>query len=142
MRERCPWPVHSTTSVEACAKAIVNGAEKRKDRIFIPRSARLVFWLRNVINSAIGERVLIRDAAELMPRMDAEVAALGRAMSARTAAINEAEAEPSRSRRAELEPGCSARREPEAVRDLGDVVAEDQARVRRGRRCGAGTIAR
>ena len=67
-----------------------------RDRIFIPRSARLVFWLRNVLNSGIGEKVLDRDAEEIVPMMDAEVAALGRAMSARTAAINEAgtEAEP------------------------------------------------
>jgi NAD(P)-dependent dehydrogenase (short-subunit alcohol dehydrogenase family) len=93
MRSRMPWPVHSTTSVEACAKAIVNGAEQRKDRIFIPRSARLVFWARNVLNSAIGEKLLGGDAAELVPKMDAEVAALGRTMSARTIEINEAEAE-------------------------------------------------
>ncbi len=93
MRERLPWPVHSTTSVEACAKAIVNGAEKRKDRIFVPPSARLVYWSRNLINSFIGERVMMRDAAELMPQMDAEVAALGRTMSERTAAINETGAE-------------------------------------------------
>ena len=94
MRERLPWPLHKTTSVEACARAIVNGAEKRKDRIFIPRSARLVFWLRNVLNSGIGEQVLNRDAEEIVPLMDAEVAALGRSMSARTATINEAEAVP------------------------------------------------
>jgi len=97
MRERLPWPVHSTTSVEACAKAIVNGAEKRKDRIFIPRSARLVYWFRNVLNSFAGERALGGDAEELVPMMDAEVAALGRSMSARTAAINEADATPAES---------------------------------------------
>jgi NAD(P)-dependent dehydrogenase (short-subunit alcohol dehydrogenase family) len=94
MREGLPWPLHSTTSVEACAKAIVNGAEKRKDRIFVPRSARLVYWLRNFLNSAAGERLLRSDAAELVPRMDAEVAELGRSMSARTAAINNADAAP------------------------------------------------
>jgi len=96
MRESLPWPVHSTTSVEACAKAIVNGAEKRKDRIFVPRSARLMFWLRNVLGSFVGEKVLMSEAEEMLPRMDAEIAALGRSMSARTAAINEAEAEPAR----------------------------------------------
>jgi len=97
MRERLPWPVHSTTSVEACARAIVNGAGRRKDRIFIPRSARLVYWFRNVLNSFAGERALGGDAEELVPMMDAEVAALGRSMSARTAAINEADATPAES---------------------------------------------
>jgi NAD(P)-dependent dehydrogenase (short-subunit alcohol dehydrogenase family) len=94
MRERLPWPVHSTTSVEACAKAIVNGAEKRKDRIFVPRSARFVFWFRNVLGSFAGEAALGREVTDLIPQMDAEVAALGRSMSARTAAINDADATP------------------------------------------------
>lgn len=96
MRSKLPWPVRSTTSVEACAKAIVDGAERRKDRIFIPRSARLVFWLRNVLNSRVGEGVLAREAPELVPKMDAEVAALGRAMSARSAEINDVDAAPER----------------------------------------------
>jgi NAD(P)-dependent dehydrogenase (short-subunit alcohol dehydrogenase family) len=96
MRSKLPWPVRSTTSVEACAKAIVDGAERRRDRIFIPRAARLIYWLRNVLNSRIGEGVLSREAPELVPKMDAEVAALGRAMSARSAEINEVDAAPER----------------------------------------------
>ena len=92
-RSRLPWPVRSTTSVEACAKAIVNGAEKRRDRIFVPRSARVIYWARNVLNSTVGERVMIRDAEELVPRMDAEVAALGRSMSARVVELNAAGAD-------------------------------------------------
>ena len=94
MRSRLPWPVRSTTSVERCAKAIVDGAEARKDRIFIPRSARLVFWARNLLNSRLGEARLARDASDLVPQMDAEVAALGRTMSARSAEINHVDAAP------------------------------------------------
>ncbi len=94
LRSRLPWPVKATTSVEVCARTIVDGAEARKDRIFIPRAARLVFWARNLLNSSIGERQLARDAHELIPRMDAEVAALGRTMSARSAAINHVEVAP------------------------------------------------
>jgi NAD(P)-dependent dehydrogenase (short-subunit alcohol dehydrogenase family) len=94
MRSRLPWPVRSTTSVEDCAKAIVDGAEARKDRIFIPRAARLVFWARNLLNSRLGEARLLRDASELLPVMDAEVAALGRTMSARSAEINHVDAVP------------------------------------------------
>lgn len=94
MRSKLPWPVKSTTSVAVCAKAIVDGAEARKDRIFIPRAARLVFWARNLLNSRLGEAQLTRDAHDLIPKMDAEVAALGRTMSARSAAINHVEAVP------------------------------------------------
>jgi NAD(P)-dependent dehydrogenase (short-subunit alcohol dehydrogenase family) len=94
MRSKLPWPVNATTSVDACARAIVDGAIERKDRIFIPRSARLMYWMQNILTSRLGEALTAREAPELVPRMDAEVAALGRATSARTAAINELDAAP------------------------------------------------
>ncbi len=93
MRSRLPWPVRATTSVERCAKEIVDGAERRRDRIFIPPSARLVYWIRNFLVSRLGEAILERESPELVPRMDAEVAALGRTMSARTSEINHLERE-------------------------------------------------
>ena len=91
MRSKLPWPAKSTTSVAECARLIVDGAESRQDRIFIPKSARMLFWVRNLINSRFGERLIAREAPEIVPKMDAEVAAMGRAMSARTAAINHME---------------------------------------------------
>ena len=36
---KLPWPLKSTTSVEACARAIVDGFEKRSARVFVPRAA-------------------------------------------------------------------------------------------------------
>lgn len=91
LRDKLPWPLRSTTSVESCARQIVDGAEARRDRIFVPRSARLVFWLRNVLNSRLGEAILLREASETVPRMDAELERLGRSVSARNAEINAAE---------------------------------------------------
>ncbi len=97
LRERLIWPAKATTSVEACARAIVHGAERRQDRIFIPPSARIIFWLRNLINSRFAEPVLIRETEELVPRMEAEIAALGRHTSARNAEINRLSTTPDRS---------------------------------------------
>lgn len=88
MRSRLPWPLKATTPVARCAELIVDGAEARQDRIFIPKSARLVFWLRNLLTSRAGEALLTREAAEIVPKMDGEVAALGRSVSARTAEID------------------------------------------------------
>lgn len=88
LRERLPWPFGATTSVERCAELIVDGAEARKDRIFIPPAARLAFWLRNLMTSRLGERLLLRDAPEIVPKMDSEVAAMGRSVSARNAALD------------------------------------------------------
>jgi NAD(P)-dependent dehydrogenase (short-subunit alcohol dehydrogenase family) len=88
IREKLPWPVRTTTTVERCAQLILDGAEARKDRIFIPPSARLIFWLRNLINSRLGEALMARDAPELVPSLDAEIEQLGRSVSERNAEIN------------------------------------------------------
>jgi NAD(P)-dependent dehydrogenase (short-subunit alcohol dehydrogenase family) len=89
IRGRLPWPLRSTTSLEACAKAIVDGMERRRSRVFVPRSAAVLYWLRSLVTSAAGERRIGSLAAEVVPQMEAEIEALGRASSARTTEINE-----------------------------------------------------
>ena len=88
MRSKLPWPLKSTTSVEECARTIVDEIGSGRDRIFIPQTARLVLWLRNAIAGRIGERVTGGEAATIVPRMEAEIEALGRAGSVRTTEIN------------------------------------------------------
>lgn len=91
MRSKLPWPAKATTSVQECARLIVDGIESRQDRIFVPKTARILFWLRNLLVTRPGEALLAREAPEMMPRMDAEVAALGRAVTARNAELSEKE---------------------------------------------------
>lgn len=88
MRSKLPWPLKSTTSVEQCAQTIVDEIGSGRDRIFIPRTARVVLWLRNAIAGRIGERVTGGEAATIVPRMEAEIEALGRPGSVRTTEIN------------------------------------------------------
>ncbi len=88
-RARLPWPLKATTSVDVCAKAIVDGFEQRRARVFVPRAAALAYWLRSLITSGAGERVSSAEAAATVPRMEGEIAALGRSSSERTTAINE-----------------------------------------------------
>ncbi|MGA7053458.1 MAG: SDR family oxidoreductase [Mycobacterium sp.] len=77
-----PWPLNTTTSVDKCASAFVRGIEGRKNHVYCPRWVGLVRWLKPVLATPIGELPIHRIAAELMPQMDAEVAALGRSTSA------------------------------------------------------------
>lgn len=79
---RLPWPLNQTTSVEKCAVAFVEGIEARKTRVFCPKWVGLLRWLKPVLSTSVGERPIRKTAAELLPRMDAEVAALGRSTSA------------------------------------------------------------
>lgn len=92
MRSKLPWPLKDTTSVEACARAIVDGIEKRKARVFVPRSVAMLYWLRSLLNTALGERPTESLAAEFIPMIERDVEALGRAGSARTVRINRLDA--------------------------------------------------
>ncbi len=87
-RAKMPWPVRSTTSVEVCARAIVDGFEKRSSRVFVPRGVSVLYWLRSLVTSDAAERGLAGDAAGTVPRMEEDVARLGRSTSERTAEIN------------------------------------------------------
>jgi hypothetical protein len=78
---RLPWPLNKTTTVDACADAFVKGIEGRADRIYSPRWVGVFRWLKPVLSTPVGEGAIRKTTAELLPRIDAEVAALGRSMS-------------------------------------------------------------
>lgn len=84
---RLPWPLNQTTSVNKCAAAFVKGIEGRKSRIYCPDWVGLIRWLKPVLSTALGELPVRKTTAELLPRMDAEVAALGRSTSAYNQAL-------------------------------------------------------
>jgi hypothetical protein len=44
-------------------------------------------WLKPLMSTRVGESTVLKSVPELIPQMDAEVAALGRSMSARTDAL-------------------------------------------------------
>jgi NAD(P)-dependent dehydrogenase (short-subunit alcohol dehydrogenase family) len=79
---RLPWPLNKTTTVDRCADAFVRGIEARQARIFCPRWVGLFRWVKPVLSTPVGEAPIRKTTAELLPRMDAEVASLGRSMSA------------------------------------------------------------
>jgi NAD(P)-dependent dehydrogenase (short-subunit alcohol dehydrogenase family) len=81
---RLPWPLNKTTSVTACAEAFVKGIEGRKNRVYCPDWVGLFRWLRPALCLPLGELPIRKHAAQLVPQMDAEVAALGRSTSAHT----------------------------------------------------------
>lgn len=84
MISRLPFPLNRTTSVEACGAAFVSGIEKRNRQINSPGWVGLMRWLKPVLSTPIGETPVLKFVPDLLPRMDAEVAALGRSMGTRT----------------------------------------------------------
>ena len=79
MLTRLPPPLRTVTSVEACGKAFVKGIEKRRRRINCPGWVGVTRWLKPVLSTSLGELPMRGMVPEILPRMDAEVAALQRA---------------------------------------------------------------
>ena len=79
-----PWPLNKTTSVDKCAAAFVAGIEGRKARVYCPGWVGVFRWLKPFLSTRRGGSLAHRHTAEQLPRMDAEVAALGRSTSAHT----------------------------------------------------------
>ncbi|WGX98613.1 SDR family oxidoreductase [Nocardioides sp. L-11A] len=86
---KLPPPLNRTTGVEACVTAFVKGVEKRSRHVYCPGWVRGAGLNRNVVNSAAGNRPILKLVPDLLPRMDAEVRALGRSTSARNVANDE-----------------------------------------------------
>lgn len=84
MLAKLPWPLSKTTSVADCADAFVNGIERRRIRVYCPRWVGLLRWMKPALGTWLAEAPIRKDAGELLPQMDAEVAALGRSTSAYT----------------------------------------------------------
>lgn len=82
MIAKLPWPLNKTTTVDACADALVKGIEGRQRRIYCPPWVGLLRWLKPLLSTPAGEFPIRRITDELLPRMDAEAAALGRSTSA------------------------------------------------------------
>lgn len=87
MLKTLPGPFGSMTSVEECAAAMVGAIERRKRRVFVPRSLGPLAAVRQLFASPGAERVSARTARRLIPRLEAEVAALGRSFGAHSVEV-------------------------------------------------------
>ncbi|NUT33656.1 MAG: SDR family NAD(P)-dependent oxidoreductase, partial [Hamadaea sp.] len=77
---RLPWPLRGVISVEQCAMAIVRGVERRKRKVYVPRSMALVQALRPIVLSGLTVRVIrAGGGARMVGQMEEEVRGLGRA---------------------------------------------------------------
>jgi hypothetical protein len=70
--------------VDKCAAAFVAGIEGRKERVYCPGWVRVFRWLKPFLSTRLGERPILKTAGGQVTQMDAEVAALGRSVSAHT----------------------------------------------------------
>jgi NAD(P)-dependent dehydrogenase (short-subunit alcohol dehydrogenase family) len=76
--DKFPWPLNATTSVGECADAIVDGMERRRRRVYVPKAIAAVQALRTLTTGAVGNWFIRRESKEIVPQMEAEIRALGR----------------------------------------------------------------
>jgi NAD(P)-dependent dehydrogenase (short-subunit alcohol dehydrogenase family) len=85
--EKLPWPMNATTSVEDCVDAIVHGIQRRKRRVYVPRTVAIVAALRTLITGPVADLVMRRRVRQMVPELEAEVTTLGRWFGGTSAAM-------------------------------------------------------
>lgn len=79
-RRRLPWPLNSLVSVDACAEALVRAIERRRRKVYIPRSMAAVQALRTFTLSRFGDRLTagITGGGRLVAKLEEEARAADR----------------------------------------------------------------
>jgi short-subunit dehydrogenase len=84
-----PGPLGRTISVEACAAALVDGIERRRKRVYVPRSLAVLQALRTLVNSSLGQRVYLAGRNVDVAALEAQTSALGRSFGRNSAKVLE-----------------------------------------------------
>ncbi|HEX2095065.1 MAG TPA: SDR family NAD(P)-dependent oxidoreductase [Longimicrobiaceae bacterium] len=75
---RLPGPFGTVTPLRECATAFVEGIERRRRKVFVPRTLAPLAAVRQLFTSPLSEFFLRRQARRLVPELEREVRALGR----------------------------------------------------------------
>jgi NAD(P)-dependent dehydrogenase (short-subunit alcohol dehydrogenase family) len=78
MVKTMPGPLGVVTPAAECARVLVDGIEQRSRKIYIPRVIGVISAMRALLNSRLGEAAVAKRARESVPKLEGEVAAMGR----------------------------------------------------------------
>jgi short-subunit dehydrogenase len=80
VRRKLPWPLSQEVTVTDCAAMLLRGIEKRKRRVYVPRSIALVQAMRTIVLSPLSDVITKRSSRNgtLVEQMEQEVRAVGR----------------------------------------------------------------
>lgn len=78
-RLHAPWLASTTTSVAECARRIADGIARPSRRVYVPRGVAVASLARPLTYSALAERLAAPRATQTVPRLEEQVARLGRA---------------------------------------------------------------
>ncbi|HKY56952.1 MAG TPA: SDR family oxidoreductase [Aeromicrobium sp.] len=78
IREKLPYPANSTTTLEECVDAILDGFAKRKSRVYIPKGVVLANFTKPLVNSVLMWPLIRRISGQQVRSLEADVEKLGR----------------------------------------------------------------
>jgi NAD(P)-dependent dehydrogenase (short-subunit alcohol dehydrogenase family) len=90
MLDSLPGPLRKTTDVQSCVDAFVKAMEHRSRRVWVPGWVRNIHRVRTVLTTRLGEGSTLKQAPKVLPKMDEDIARLGRSTSARNVATDNA----------------------------------------------------
>lgn len=82
MIARLPGPFGTITPVDECAAAFIAAIERRKRKVFVPKSLAPLAAIRQLFMSPLSDWVVKRQAGRLIPALEQELGALDRAFGA------------------------------------------------------------
>ena len=82
MLKKLPGPFGTITPVSECADAFVAAIERRKRKVFIPKSLAPLAAVRQLFMSPLSDWVMKRQAKRLIPETECELATIDRAFGA------------------------------------------------------------
>lgn len=89
-----PGPFGTITPVGKCAEALLRAIERRKRKVFIPRSLAPLAAIRQLFMSPLSELVVGRRARVVLPRVEREVTAIGRPFGESSVGMGDASRKP------------------------------------------------
>ena len=75
---KLPGPFGKVTPLAEAVDAMIDAMERRRRKVFVPKSLAPFAAVRQFFSSPMAERVTMKSAARTIPRLEAEVQALGR----------------------------------------------------------------
>lgn len=79
---KLPGPFGRVTPLRDCAEAFARAVERRQRRIYVPRTLAAAAFLRQLFASPLADFLMGRETRRTLPRVEAEVRALGRSFGA------------------------------------------------------------
>jgi short-subunit dehydrogenase len=75
---KLPGPFGRVTPLRECAAAFVRAIERRKRKVYVPRTLAAAAAVRQLFASALADFLMARQTRKTLPQVEAEVRALGR----------------------------------------------------------------